>query len=115
MKPVRDLAASARDRLYNLGKQKGQPFGELLQNFANERFLYRLSRSPHRDLFVLKGALLFRVWGVSLRRATRDMDFRGHPEVTNQDIERVFREVCQHDVEADGRSTMQRALQASRS
>lgn len=42
----------------------------LLTKYALERFLYRLSVSPHRDSFVLKGALLLvsdskcKVWGV---------------------------------------------------
>ena len=40
-----------------------------------ERFLYRLSQTEHVDSFVLKGALLFRIWSTPDSRATRDIDF----------------------------------------
>jgi len=35
----------------------GRPFDEVLQYFAMERFLYRLSQTEYADSFVLKGAL----------------------------------------------------------
>lgn len=53
----RDFGASVRQRLLNQSRAQGRPFQELLQYFAMERFLYRLSRSPSSDSFVLKGAL----------------------------------------------------------
>ncbi len=34
----------------------------MLTRFALERLLYRLSISPHREQFLLKGALLFDLW-----------------------------------------------------
>lgn len=55
----KNLPASVRQRLANKAQETGRPFQELLQYFAMERFLYRLSRSPHADKFVLKGALMF--------------------------------------------------------
>jgi hypothetical protein len=48
-------------RLLNEAKVRDRPFNELLQYHAMERFLYRLSRSPHRDRLVLKGALMLPV------------------------------------------------------
>jgi hypothetical protein len=54
----RDFGASIRQRLLNQSRAQGRPFQVLLQYFAMERFLYRLSRSPFSDRFVLKGALL---------------------------------------------------------
>lgn len=54
----RDLGASVRQRLLNQARLQGRPFQELLQYFAMERFLYRLSKSPFADRFILKGALL---------------------------------------------------------
>jgi hypothetical protein len=41
-KPVRDVAASVRQRLANLAKERHRPVAELLQYFAMERFLYRM-------------------------------------------------------------------------
>lgn len=45
--------------------------------YGIERLLYRLSLSPHNDKFVLKGAMLFRVWGGTNFRATKDLDLLG--------------------------------------
>lgn len=56
-----NLAASVRQRLLNVARSGGRPFGEVLQYFAMERFLYRLSQSRHGSRFVLKGALVLRV------------------------------------------------------
>lgn len=71
-----NVAASVRERLLNRSREKGEDFGFLLQRYAAERLLYRLGRSPHRDRYVLKGAMLFPLWGGSLYRPTRDLDFR---------------------------------------
>lgn len=53
---TKNLAASIHGRLLNKAKEEGRPFNELLQYFAMERFLYRLSKSTHAREFVLKGA-----------------------------------------------------------
>jgi hypothetical protein len=42
-----NLATSIRQRLLNKVRETGQPFNELLQYFAMERFLYRLAKSPY--------------------------------------------------------------------
>ena len=55
-------------------RETGRPFGELLQYFAMERFLYRLSKSRYADHFVLKGALMLNVWQAPLTRPTMDID-----------------------------------------
>lgn len=57
-KDLKNVAASVHARLLNHARAAGRPFNELLQYFAMERFLYRLSRSEHADRFVLKGALM---------------------------------------------------------
>ena len=54
----RNLGASVSQRLLNRARSEDPPFRELLQYFAMERFLYRLSRSRFADQFILKGALL---------------------------------------------------------
>jgi hypothetical protein len=53
-----DRAASVRARLLNLARQRGEDFQITLRNYFFERFLYRLGRSPVRERFVLKGAML---------------------------------------------------------
>jgi len=101
-KPVTNIAASVRQRLSNLAREKGRPFNEILQYFAMERFLYRLSESPHRDRFVLKGALLFTVWQAQATRPTMDIDLLGQISNSIDGIIGVFQAVCQQPVHADG-------------
>ena len=52
----RNLAASVRARLFNKAKKDGVNFQRLLVRYALERLLYRLSISPEKDHFLLKGA-----------------------------------------------------------
>lgn len=57
-----DLTASIHARLLNLAKARGEDFNLILTRYAMERFLYRLSLVPARDVYWLKGALLFDLW-----------------------------------------------------
>jgi len=54
-KRVANLSASIRQRLLNLATERKEDFGLVVTRYGLERFLYRLSVSPHRDSFVLKG------------------------------------------------------------
>jgi predicted nucleotidyltransferase component of viral defense system len=98
---VKNLAASVLDRLRNKAKEMGLPFHWLLYNYANERFLYRLSQSKHRPNFVLKGGLIFVGWNIPLRRLTKDIDFRAYASNNIDDIVNIVREVCSQSVEPD--------------
>jgi predicted nucleotidyltransferase component of viral defense system len=69
-----NLAASVAARLLNLAKQTGDDYQTLLTSYCLERFLYRLSVSDRRDRFVLKGAMLLRLWSERPYRATLDLD-----------------------------------------
>ncbi len=53
-----NIPASILQRLLNLSKGLGEDFTLILARYTIERFLYRLSRSPYADRFVLKGAML---------------------------------------------------------
>jgi len=72
-----NVGASVRQRLLKLAHARGQPMELLLTRYALERLLYRLSLSPHRERFVLKGAMLLTVWFDEPHRATRDVDLLG--------------------------------------
>ncbi len=67
-----------------------------------ERFLYRLSKSPHSTRFVLKGALMLHVWNAPLARVTKDLDFLGRLDNSLDNVTQVVREVCAADVAPDG-------------
>jgi hypothetical protein len=99
---VKNLEASVQARLQNHARATKRPFQELLQYYAMERFLYRLSKTPHHAHFVLKGALMLYVWDAPLARATKDLDFLGRLDNSLENLERVIREVCAADVEPDG-------------
>ena len=101
-RPLRNVAASVRQRLMNTARKTGRPFQEVLQYFAMERFLYRLSLSPHSERFILKGALMFTVWGAPASRPTRDIDLLGRMNNSVDVLVPVFRDVCQQAVEPDG-------------
>jgi predicted nucleotidyltransferase component of viral defense system len=73
----------------------------VLTRYAVERLLYRLSRSEHADRFVLKGAMLFQVWGGAPYRPTRDLDLLGHGDCSISGLEQVFRQICEQPVEDD--------------
>ena len=83
--PARDIAASVRARLLNVAKKSGRDFDAVLLQYMQERFLYRLSLSPYRSHLILKGALLFLVYDMSLLRPTRDIDFLGSSTSNNLD------------------------------
>jgi predicted nucleotidyltransferase component of viral defense system len=54
-KPLTNIAASVRQRLYNLAHELGEDFNLILSRYAVERLLYRLSQSPFANEFVLSG------------------------------------------------------------
>jgi predicted nucleotidyltransferase component of viral defense system len=98
----RNVAASVRQRLLNLSRERGEEFGLVLTRYALERVMYRLSRSTHRDQFILKGAMLFALWGGEPHRPTRDLDLLGRGAIDIPRLEQVFREVIGVEVEDDG-------------
>jgi hypothetical protein len=98
----RNLAASVRHRLMDLARKQGEDFQLVLTRYVIERVLYRLSRSPYRDEFVLKGAMLFRVWTNHIHRPTRDLDLLGRGKPTQQALADIFRDICGLAVEDDG-------------
>ncbi len=90
---------SIRQRLLNVAKQNGEEYQLTLDRYAVERLLYRLSISPYRDEFVLKGALLFRHWLDQSHRPTRDADFLGFGTPDPLRIAAVVRALCEADVD----------------
>lgn len=101
MKGKTNIATSIRQRLRNLARERGEDFQQLLVSYALERVLYRLGQSRHRDRFVLKGALLFRLWFDLTQRPTRDADFLGFGNAEPEEFAEVFRDIAGM-VEDDG-------------
>ena len=98
----RNLAASVRERLLNRARAQDRPFQELLQYYAMERFLYRLSRSRQAEKFVLKGALLLAAWRAPLSRSTMDIDLLGRTSNEPEHVRALFAQFCDLESEPDG-------------
>ena len=99
---MKNPAASVHARLAQRRTSTGEDYNVLLVRFTLERLLYRLSRSSHREQFVLKGAMLFALWEPEMHRATRDLDLLGFGQSTPERLADIFRELCNLEVEADG-------------
>jgi hypothetical protein len=97
-----NLAASVRQRLLNIARDRRTDFQLVLIRYAIERLLYRLSRSVHKDRFLLKGAMLFSAWSDQPFRPTRDLDFLGQGDGTVAAVEKAAKEICRIAVEDDG-------------
>jgi hypothetical protein len=107
----RNLAASVRARLFNKAQKDGVNFQRLLVRYALERLLYRLSISPEKDHFLLKGALLFDLWYDVPMRPTRDIDLLGFGLAEIPHLVAVFEGICLLDVD-DGISFDVKSLKA---
>jgi predicted nucleotidyltransferase component of viral defense system len=101
-KNVTNLAASVRQRLANLARQRNEDFGLLLTKYALERLLFRISQSEYQKIFVLKGALLFELWTEQAHRPTRDADFLSNGDNDPSRFETIFKEICALTVDEDG-------------
>jgi len=67
-------AMSLKARIRNIARQKKIPAQVVLQNYMFERLLVRLSASPYKDKFVLKGGMLVAAMVGLDNRATMDLD-----------------------------------------
>lgn len=97
-----NIAASVHQRLLNLAHERKEDFGFLLTKYALERMLFRISQSKYRDVFILKGALMFELWTAQPYRPTRDADFLATGENSLERLGSIFKEVCGTVVVNDG-------------
>jgi hypothetical protein len=98
----RNLAASVRERLFQLSKARKEDFQLVLQRYAVERLLFRLERSPDQNRFILKGAMLYLAWGEDVYRPTRDLDLLGLGPAEPGSVAECFRTVCTVEAPDDG-------------
>ena len=114
MKSPRNVPASVRQRLLNRARIDKRPFNELLQYYAMERSLYRLSRSAHKDRFILKGALMLRAWRSPEFRSTMDIDMLGRTSNDEASIVTQIQDILAVGVETDGLTFDPNSIQAER-
>lgn len=101
-KPKKNLGESIRQKLKNLSEQRNRPFDEILRYYAMERFLYRLSMSPHTKKFFLKGGLMLKVWDSLDHRATMDIDLLARTSNQIDNLHRIITEISEIACEEDG-------------
>lgn len=99
---LRNLSASVEKRLLNLSRQSGEDFQYVLMRYGLERLMYRLSRSVYSKEFVVKGAMLLRVWTGEQYRPTKDLDLLAILDKSPEELNQTFRDVCTLTVEDDG-------------
>ena len=97
-----NIAASVRARLQNLAREQQADFQRVLTRYALERLLFRLSVSPHKNLFVLKGAMLYVAWLADPFRTTRDLDLPAFADRETTSLLEIFRNICSQPVADDG-------------
>lgn len=114
MSTPKNISASVRQRLLNRSREDNRSFNELLQYYAMERFLYRLSVSEYEPYYILKGALMLRAWNSPEFRPTMDIDMLGRTENDEANIISQIREVIAVEVEADGLSFDPESIQSER-
>lgn len=96
MKNAMQLKAAMK----KLAKEKGISAQLVLQNYMLERFLERVSRSPYRDHFILKGGFLIASMVGLDARATMDMDItiKGY-SVNAQSVRDMIEEILRVPVD----------------
>ena len=100
---TKNIGKSIRTRLLNLAKEEKQDYMKVLVRYLHERLLFRISASPYKSHFLLKGSsLLFALDGFKAR-PTIDIDLLGE-RISNdrEDIKEAFQKVCVIECENDG-------------
>lgn len=86
----------------NIAKEKHISAQLVLQNYMLERFLERVSLSPYKDSFIIKGGFLIASMVGLDSRATMDMDatIKGYP-VTEETIQKMVEDIIAIPLEDD--------------
>jgi predicted nucleotidyltransferase component of viral defense system len=93
---------SVHDRLLNEARKLGEDYQVTFMRYLIERFLYRLSKSRYHDQYILKGAMLFRIWEELPYRTTLDLDLLHRGNADADVLGREIQEICGTDIEDDG-------------
>ncbi|MEJ1966779.1 MAG: nucleotidyl transferase AbiEii/AbiGii toxin family protein [Gammaproteobacteria bacterium] len=101
-KETKNVVASVLARLRNSSKSSGSPFQQVLQQYAIERLLYRISKSKHAKSVILKGALLLKTIGIPSARPTLDIDMLRQGKADSATLVALIKDCAALEVDADG-------------
>ena len=100
---VKNYGKSIRSKLLNIAKSEGIYYQTVLTRYFQERLIYRMSQTPYRKNFYLKGGALMYAHERFAARPTLDIDFLGNNISNNGErIAAAFREICSVPCEEDG-------------
>ena len=108
----KNVVASVLARLRGTARSSGSPFQQVLQQYAIERFLYRVSKSKHAQSVVLKGALLLRTINIPRARPTMDIDMLRTGKADQASLIALVKDCATLDVEADGLTFIEHSVVA---
>ena len=87
-------ARQLKDLIRNLSKKNASDAQILMRNYMMERFLERISLSPYRDKFILKGGMLVAAMVGLDARSTMDLDATVKGAGVNiEDVENMMTEI----------------------
>jgi len=100
---MRNKIASIQARLKAFSRENGQNHQLTLTRYFQERLLYRLSLSSHRESFLLKGGALLFAWRGIATRPTLDVDLLGqHTSNDLVTLKEIFQQICSLESAEDG-------------
>ena len=100
---IKNYARSVKAKLFNISKEENVFYQTILTRYFQERMLYRLSVSPYKERFILKGGALLYAHEHLKARPTLDIDFLGlqiSRELDN--IKETFTKLCDIECIEDG-------------
>jgi nucleotidyltransferase AbiEii toxin of type IV toxin-antitoxin system len=100
--PSKNAVASILARLGNEARHQVVPVNQLLQFYAIERLLARLSRTPHVNGVLLKGALLLKTIDIPRARPTMDIDLLRQGKADRESLITIVRDSATVEDESDG-------------
>lgn len=100
---TKNVGKSIRTRLLNLAKEEKQEYMKVLVRYLHERLLFRISASPYKKHFLLKGSSLLYALDGFKARPTIDIDLLGERICNDREnLKDVFQKVCGIECEDDG-------------
>lgn len=97
-----NLSATYHQKIFNKAKQQARSFSEILQYYANERFLFRLGKSAYRQKFILNGAMDFILAEAESVPISAEIA-QGVPRSNSVgSLVAIVKEICELSVENDG-------------
>ena len=85
---TKNIGKSIKTRLLNLAKEEKQDYMKVLVRYQHERLLFRISASPYKSHFLLKGSSLLYALDGFKARPTIDIDLLGE-RISNDGVHRT--------------------------